>query len=132
MTQRWILWASSTTESARLDLESTRCAVPYWSLTSELFRDETATTIAAAFLPDKEYEKAFFTDGPRRILAHLLKYKSDSSNLLKLMSDHDQIASRVKGTPLAAFIDPNAPGAAGRCDLKLEYGCRQLGAAPWI
>jgi hypothetical protein len=84
-----------------------RC--PYWSLASELFRDETATTIAAAFLPDKEYEKAFFTDGPRRILAHLLKYKADSSDLLKWMSDPDQIASRVKGTPLAALIDPTAP-----------------------
>jgi hypothetical protein len=84
-----------------------RC--PYWSLASELLRDETAMTIAAAFLPDKEYEKAFFTDGPRRILAHLLKYKSDSSDLLKWMSDPDQIASRVKGTPLAALIDPTAP-----------------------
>jgi len=85
----------------------TRC--PYWSLGSELLRDETATAIATAFLPDKEYEKAFFTDGPRRILAHLLKYKSDSSDLLKWMSDPDQIASRVKGTPLAALIDPTAP-----------------------
>jgi hypothetical protein len=84
-----------------------RC--PYWSLTDELLRDETAATIAAAFLPDKEYEKAFFTDGPRRILAHLLKYKSTSSDLLKWMSDPEQIASRVKGTPLAALIDPTAP-----------------------
>jgi len=84
-----------------------RC--PYWSLEAELLREETATTIAAAFLPDKEFEKAFFTDGPRRILAHLLKYKSDSSDLLKWMSDPDQIASRVKGTPLAALIDPTAP-----------------------
>ena len=84
-----------------------RC--PYWSLPSELLRDETATIIAAAFLPDKEYEKAFFTDGPRRILAHLLKYKSGSSDLLKWMSDPDEIASRVKGTPLAALIDSTAP-----------------------
>ena len=30
-----------------------RC--PYWSLASELVRDEIATTIAAAFLPEKEY-----------------------------------------------------------------------------
>ncbi len=84
-----------------------RC--PYWSLASELLRDETATTIAAAFLLDKEYEKAFFTDGPRRILAHLLKYKSNPSDLLTWMSDPDEIASRVKGTPLAALIDPTAP-----------------------
>jgi hypothetical protein len=84
-----------------------RC--PYWSLANELVRDETATTIAAALLPEKEYEKAFFTDGPRRILAHLLKYKSDQSDLLKWMSDPDEIALRVKGTPLAALIDPTAP-----------------------
>src|ERR1035437_8260649 len=81
----------------------------YWSLTDELLRDETAAPIAAAFLPDKEYEKAFFTDGPRRILAHLLRYKSTSSDLLKWMSDPEQIASRVKATPLAALIDPAAP-----------------------
>ncbi len=48
-----------------------RC--PYWGLGDEIDRDETATTIAAAFLPEKEYEKEFFTDGPRRVLAHLLK-----------------------------------------------------------
>jgi len=83
-----------------------RC--PYWSLASELVRDETATTIAVAFLPEKEYEKASFTDGPRRILAHLLKYKSDPSDLLKWISDPEQIASRVKGTPLADLIDPTA------------------------
>ena len=37
-----------------------RC--PYWSLGDELERPETASSIAAAFLPDKEYEKGFFTD----------------------------------------------------------------------
>ena len=45
-----------------------RC--PHWNLGQEIRRDETATAIAAAFLPDKEYEKAFFTDAPRRLLAH--------------------------------------------------------------
>ncbi|MBW8870036.1 MAG: type IV secretion system DNA-binding domain-containing protein, partial [Acidobacteriales bacterium] len=39
-----------------------RC--PYWALSDEIDRPETATTIAAAMLPDKEYEKAFFTDAP--------------------------------------------------------------------
>ena len=48
-----------------------RC--PYWGLGDEIDRPETATTIAAAMLPDKEYEKAFFTDAPRRVLAHLLR-----------------------------------------------------------
>jgi hypothetical protein len=93
----------------RLDSESLDARGPYWSLASELLRDETATTIAAAFLPDKEYEEAFFTDGPRRILAPLLKSKSNSSDRLKWMSDPDEIALRVTGTPLAALIDPTAP-----------------------
>jgi type IV secretory pathway TraG/TraD family ATPase VirD4 len=84
-----------------------RC--PYWSLGDELERPETAATIAAAFLPDKEYEKAFFTDGPRRILAHLLKKKPQPRDILKWMADPDQMARMVKGTPLAALIDSAAP-----------------------
>jgi hypothetical protein len=84
-----------------------RC--PYWGLGDELEREETAAAIAAAFLPDKEYEKAFFTDGPRRILAHLLKKKPQPRDILKWMADPDQMARMVKGTPLAALIDPAAP-----------------------
>jgi hypothetical protein len=84
-----------------------RC--PYWALGDELEREETAAAIAAAFLPDKEYEKAFFTDGPRRILAHLLKRKPQPRDILKWMADPDQMARMVKGTPLAALIDPAAP-----------------------
>jgi hypothetical protein len=61
----------------------TRC--PYWGLGDEITRDETAMTIAAAFLPEKDYEKEFFTDGPRRILAHLLKRKPQPRDILKMM-----------------------------------------------
>jgi hypothetical protein len=84
-----------------------RC--PYWSIGNEIDREETATTIAAAFLPEKEYEKAFFTDSPRRILARLLKNKPQPRDLLRWMSDPTQIESIVKGTPLAAYLDPGAP-----------------------
>ncbi len=84
-----------------------RC--PYWGLGDELDRDETATTIAAAFLPEKEYEKEFFTDAPRRVLAHLLKRKPQPRDLLRWMSDPEQIAFMVRGTPLAALLDPGAP-----------------------
>src|SRR6202789_1700107 len=85
----------------------TRC--PYWSLGDEITRDETAMTIAAAFLPEKEYEKEFFTDGPRRILAHLLKRKPQPRDILRLMSNPSQIEASVQGTPLAALLDPAAP-----------------------
>lgn len=84
-----------------------RC--PYWSLGKEIDRDETAATIAAAFLPEKEYEKEFFTDGPRRILAHLLKRQPQPRDILSMMSEPSRIEFAVKGTPLAALLDAGAP-----------------------
>ncbi len=82
---------------------------PYWSLPDEIFNDEIATSIAAALLPEKEYEKAFFTDAPRRVLAHLLRRKPQVRDLLRWMSDPEEIAALVKGTPLAAYLDSGAP-----------------------
>ncbi len=84
-----------------------RC--PYWNVADEVFRPEMATTIAAAFLTEKEYEKAFFTDAPRRVLAHLLAKEPQVRDLLRWMSDPEEIALRVKGTPLATLVDPAAP-----------------------
>ena len=84
-----------------------RC--PYWSLGNEIDRDETAATIAAAFLPEKEYEKEFFTDGPRRILAHLLKRQPQPRDILSMMAEPSRIEFVVKGTPLAALLDAGAP-----------------------
>ena len=79
-----------------------RC--PYWSLGDGSDRDETAATIAAAFLPDKDYEKDFFIDGPRRILAHLLKRKPQPRNVLSMMADPSRIEASIKGTPLAVLL----------------------------
>lgn len=84
-----------------------RC--PYWGLGDEIDRPETATTIAAAMLPEKEYEKAFFTDAPRRVLAHLLRNKPQPRDILRMMADPIYIEAAVKGTPLAALLDPGAP-----------------------
>jgi hypothetical protein len=84
-----------------------RC--PYWALGDEIDRPETATTIAAAMLPEKEYEKAFFTDAPRRVLAHLLRRKAQPRDILRMMADPDSIEAAVKGTPLATLLDPGAP-----------------------
>ena len=74
-----------------------RC--PYWNLGAELIREETATTIAAAFLPDTEYEKEFFTDGPRRILAHLLKRKPQPRDILEWMAAPGMMASSSNWWP---------------------------------
>jgi hypothetical protein len=84
-----------------------RC--PYWGLGDEIDRPETATTIAAAMLPDKDYEKAFFTDAPRRVLAHLLRRKPQPRDILRMMADPESIEAAVKGTPLAALLDRGAP-----------------------
>jgi hypothetical protein len=84
-----------------------RC--PYWALDNEIVREETATTIAAAFLPETKYEREFFTEAPRRVLAHLLKRKPRPRDILKWMAEPEMLAAMVRGTPLAALLDPAAP-----------------------
>ena len=103
-----------------------RC--PYWGLGDEIDREEAATAIAAAFLPEKEYEKAFFTDGPRRVLAHLLKRKPQPRDILKWMADPEWIERMVKGTPLAALLDPGAPAqrAGVISSLNMVADCLEL------
>ena len=83
-----------------------RC--PYWSLSSELHGYGIADAIAAAMLPEKEHEKAFFTDAPRRVLSRLLKGHPSVQQLLEWMSDPAEIDRRLEGTPQAAYLDRNA------------------------
>jgi len=84
-----------------------RC--PYWGLGDELERPETAATIAAAFLPDKEYEKGFFYRWAAPDSGPSAQEKAAARDILKWMADPDQMARMVKGTPLAALIDSAAP-----------------------
>lgn len=84
-----------------------RC--PWWNLPNEIDASEIATAIAAAMLPEKEYEKDFFTTAPRRVLAHLLRLSPHVHQLLKSMSDPAEIMRRLEGTPHAALLDPGAP-----------------------
>lgn len=84
-----------------------RC--PWWNLPNEIDAPEIATAIAAAMLPEKEYEKDFFTTAPRRVLAHLLRLSPHVHQLLKSMSDPAEIMRRLEGTPHAALLDPGAP-----------------------
>ena len=97
-------------------------------LGDEIDRDETAATIAAAFLPEKEYENEFFTDGPRRVLAHLLKRKPQPRDILKMMTDTSRIELAVKGTPLAALLDAGAPAqrAGVLASLNMVADCLEL------
>jgi len=89
-----------------------RC--PYWDLSAELSYPGTADAIAAALLPEKEFDKAFFTDAPRRVLARLLSSRPSAQQLLSWMSDPSEIEKRLEGTPQAAYLDKAAgPQRAG-------------------
>ncbi len=83
-----------------------RC--PYWDLSGEISSAENADAIAAAMLPEKEHERGFFTDAPRRVLARLLRSHPSASQLLEWMSAPEQIEARLEGTPQAAYLDRNA------------------------
>ncbi|MBB5060708.1 hypothetical protein HDF16_005444 [Granulicella aggregans] len=83
-----------------------RC--PSWNLPNEVYDYGTSDAIAAAMLPEKEHEKAFFTDAPRRVLSRLLKSRPSVQELLEWMADPTEIERRLEGTPQAAYLDRNA------------------------
>jgi hypothetical protein len=85
----------------------TRC--PYWDIADEVSTAEVATAMAAALFPEKDHEKEFFTDAPRRIFARLMCRRPTPQQLVQWMSDPAEIARMVQGTPYAAFLDPGAP-----------------------
>jgi hypothetical protein len=89
-----------------------RC--PFWNLSGELDSRGIEDAIAAAMLPDKQYESGFFTDAPRRVLSALLRKGGSAGRLLEWMSDPAEIERRLAGTPQAAFLDKKAgPQRAG-------------------
>ncbi len=105
-----------------------RC--PYWELGEEINREETATTIAAAFLPEKEYEKEYFTDGPRRVLAHLLKRKPQPRDILRWMADPDEWIVRMgEGNAAGGPARSGSTGAEGGRYLQPQHGSRLSGAS---
>ncbi len=83
-----------------------RC--PYWSLSSEMDGPGVTDAVAAALLPERDYEKGFFTDAPRRVLARLLRFRPTPQELHAWMADPDEIDRRLAGTPQAAYLDPKA------------------------
>ena len=89
-----------------------RC--PFWNLQAELDGRGIEDAIAAAMLPDKQYESGFFTDAPRRVLSALLRKGGSVGGLLEWMSDPAEIEKRLAGTPQAAYLDQKAgPQRAG-------------------
>ena len=88
-----------------------RC--PYWDIAEESESDDANAAMAAALFPDKEFEKDYFTDAPRRVFAFLMRRRPSPQQLIAWMSDSDQIEAIAKGTPYASFLDPGAPAQRG-------------------
>src|SRR5205814_618118 len=54
-------------------------------------------------------ENPFFTEGPRRIFAHLLTFRPTAEELASWLCRDDELDQRVLGTPYASIIDRQAP-----------------------
>lgn len=88
-----------------------RC--PYWDIAEESESDDANASMAAALFPDKDFEKDYFTDAPRRVFTFLMRRRPSPQQLIAWMSNSDEIEAMTKGTPYAAFLDPGAPAQRG-------------------
>jgi type IV secretory pathway TraG/TraD family ATPase VirD4 len=82
---------------------------PYWSPGDELRHEAEALTLATSLFPDRANENPFFTEGPRRIFAHLLTFRPRAEELASWLRHDEEIDRRVQGTPYASIIDRQAP-----------------------
>jgi type IV secretory pathway TraG/TraD family ATPase VirD4 len=83
--------------------------MPYWSPSDELTHITESSTLAASLFPHRPNENAFFTEGPRKIFAHLLTFRPTPEELAWWMCHEAEIDYRVKGTEYAAMINRQAP-----------------------
>src|SRR2546425_684771 len=83
--------------------------MPYWSPSDELTHITESSTLAASLFPHRHNENAFFTEGPRKIFAHLLTLRPTPEELAWWMCNETAIDQRVKGTEYAAMINRQAP-----------------------
>jgi type IV secretory pathway TraG/TraD family ATPase VirD4 len=82
---------------------------PYWSPGDELRHEAEALTLATSLFPDRANENPFFTEGPRRIFAHLLTFRPRAEELAFWLCHDDELDRRVHATPYASIIDRQAP-----------------------
>jgi Type IV secretion-system coupling protein DNA-binding domain len=82
---------------------------PDWSPGDELRHEAEALTLATSLFPDRVNENPFFTEGPRRIFAHLLTFRPTAEELASWLCHDDELDRRVDGTPYASIIDRQAP-----------------------
>jgi type IV secretory pathway TraG/TraD family ATPase VirD4 len=82
---------------------------PYWSPGDELRHEAEALTLATSLFPDRVNDNPFFTEGPRRIFAHLLTFRPTAEELASWLCHDEELDRRVHGTPYASIIDRRAP-----------------------
>jgi type IV secretory pathway TraG/TraD family ATPase VirD4 len=83
--------------------------MPYWNPSKELRRKAEAKALAVSLYQPEGVTNRFFVEAPQKIFAHLLSYLPTPEDLIKWMSDPDEIDRRVRKTEYWALIDPKAP-----------------------
>jgi type IV secretory pathway TraG/TraD family ATPase VirD4 len=98
-----------TPERGDVILDPIDARSPYWSPGDELRHEAEALTLATSLFPDRVNENPFFTEGPRRIFAHLLTFRPTAEDLASWLCHDEELDRRVHGTPYASIIDRQAP-----------------------
>jgi hypothetical protein len=84
-----------------------RC--PYWGPAEELRRRSEAKALAVSLFQSPQDKKGeFLIESPQKIFAFLMAYGPTPEELVKWMSDPEEIDRRLKGTEHAHLIDPKA------------------------
>jgi hypothetical protein len=98
-----------TPERGDLILNPLDARSPRWNPGEEVRHDTEARTIARSLFPDRANDTPFFTEGSRRIFAHLLTFHPTAEELVSWLRHKEDIDRRVTETAYAAMIDPQAP-----------------------
>jgi hypothetical protein len=83
--------------------------MPYWNPSKELRRKAEAKALAVSLYQPEGVTNRFFVEAPQKIFAHLLSFLPTPEELVRWMSDPEEIDRRVRKTEYWALIDPKAP-----------------------
>ena len=121
-----------TPERGDLILNPLDARSPSWSPGDEVRHDAEAQTLARRCSRTAPHDTPFFTEGPRRIFAHLLTFHPTAEELASWLCHTEDIDRRVTDTTYAAMIDPHGPGAAERRARLAQHGggCAHARARP--